>query len=167
MIAMYLPTRQEQSRIMKQPTAFQNEYRGVLLFPEDIRHRTTESVPEARLVDEFDDRGTHIYVYSTNVLEWLLARGYNAYVLTPQPELRKEDEWWLKLIPADSCVIKGPTTDESHGSGIEPIYHPWITLFRKLGIKNERLKHTGEARDRLREHGILFADDIRTLMTSS
>jgi hypothetical protein len=164
MRAMHLSARQGQSRDMKQSSSPACKGPSVLLRPEDIRKRTTEPAADARLVDTFNDRGTHIYVYTRGILEWVLAQGYEVYVLTPQPDLRREDDWWLKLLPADSCVIKGMTSAESRGADIDPVYYPWVILFRRLGIRNERFEHTAQARERLKEHGFLFVDDIRTRM---
>ena len=133
-------------------------HQTVLLQPEEIRKRTTEELDGMKLVMDFVDRDVHVYVYTTGVLEWCLEQGYTVFVLTPQPQLRREDSWWVELMSGDNTVFKGLPFNQS--ASADPVYAPWIRLMNHVGIPTECISSTGEAAQRLRENGMLFLNDI-------
>jgi hypothetical protein len=108
---------------------------------------------------EFKDDGVPAYVYSNGALEWALEHGYDVYVLTPQPDLRKEDDWWQALLRSPDRIFKGLASAETP----QELFHPWTELLRRLNIPFERIQHTGEAKDLLRKNGVLFAEDIQAM----
>jgi hypothetical protein len=161
---MHIPVRRGKGAIEQTRSASETRLIAALN-PEDVRIRTNEPIGEFRFIKSIPYEGGLLYVYTTGVLEWLIEHNYDIIIFTPQHRLQAWDEWWLKLLPEHTPVITGPHPDDSFAPGADPVYRPWKEIFRLRGIENPQFGHTGEARDQLRELGVLFIEDVRHLMT--
>jgi hypothetical protein len=132
-----------------------------VLIPEEIRYRRhTAADGVGTLVQTLNIDGATYYVYSSGKLEWVISQGFDVYVITAQPELRKVDKWWIKIMPEKDNVILGMSKTEAFKHPEEVALYHWLVLFGKLGIPAHGVNHSGDARELLEKHGVLFGNQI-------
>lgn len=106
-------------------------------------------------------------VWSTGLLERVLAAGHEVIVVTTRTKLGNHDKWWLELVSADNVFLAAePDPEVWRWRENERVSSGWMHAFERLGIpwptNHGESGHWTWARNFLSANNILQAHDFRT-----
>lgn len=118
--------------------------------------RLVDSPPRIETVEL---RGQKETFASYGKLEKALSMGYKVYVVTSRHEMGSQDQWWIKLVGSDNCVMA-----KNYGSSTcENCIQEWKNFIQNtLGLEPNTEAHSWmDLMYGLKEHGIKLGSEFR------